>query len=62
MVDKRLLEKVYLIKHLLSEKQLVDFEALYSKFKSGACTSRELDELWVYQELIFYASLKNHKS
>lgn len=62
MVDKRLLEKVYLIKHLLSEKQLVDFEALYSKFKRGACTSRELDELWVYQELIFYSSLKNHKS
>lgn len=62
MIDKDLLEKAYLVKHLLSEKQLVDFEALYSKFKRGACTAREICELWVYQELIFYSSLKNHKS
>lgn len=62
MIDKDLLEKAYSIKHLLSDKQLVDFEALYCKFKRGDCTAREISKLWVYQELIFYSRLKNHKS
>ncbi len=62
MIDKELLDRVYLIKHLLSEKQRIDFEALYSKYKRGVATAREICELWVYQELIFYASLKNHKT
>lgn len=62
MIDKQLLDRAYLIKHLLSENQLVDFEALYSKFKRGSATAREICELWVYQELIFYASLNNHKT